>query len=127
MIGGMKQAADYLYIPLAYWEHATEPHQAPRAGIEEWLTLRPRKQLVIVRYAERHPPNQERVYNHAQIDASQIVWAREMDMASNEELLKYFSDREAWLVEADIFPQHLERYSEVTLKSTPEPRNSEQN
>ncbi len=113
LIGAMKQAADYLYIPLAYWEHAAEPHQEPRAGIEAWLAARARKQLVIVRYAAWHPPNQEWVYNHADIDGSKVVWAREMDPASDAKLLKYFSDREAWLVEADVWPQSLQRYSEA--------------
>ncbi len=113
LIGAMKQAADYLYIPLAYWEHAAEPHQEPRADIEAWLSARARKQLVIVRYAASHPPNQEWVYNHADIDGSKIVWAREMDHASDARLLKYFSDREVWLVEADVWPQYLQRYSEA--------------
>ncbi|HZT38428.1 MAG TPA: hypothetical protein VFA28_11050 [Bryobacteraceae bacterium] len=111
LVGAMKQEAMALGLPQAYWEHAAEPHGQPRAAIEKWLAARPRKQLVIVRYAPGHTPNQEWVYNHADIDASQVVWARDIDTKSNAKLLEYFHDREAWLLDADRWPQHLIQYS----------------
>jgi hypothetical protein len=107
----MKQEAVALDIPVAYWEHAAEPHREARAGIEEWLQNRARKQLVIVRYAPGHPPDQEWVYNRADIDGSKVVWAGEMDPESDACLLSYFSDREAWLLQADVYPQRVVPYS----------------
>jgi hypothetical protein len=111
LVGAMKQEAMALGLPQAYWEHAAEPHGRPRAAIEKWLEARPRKQLVIVRYAPGHTPNQEWVYNHADIDASKVVWARDISPKSNARLLAYFHDREAWLLDADSWPQHVIQYS----------------
>jgi len=58
-------------------------------------------QVAIVRYAPDHPPLEEWVYNHADIDGSAIVWARDMGDATNRELLDYYKGRKVWLVEAD--------------------------
>ena len=33
-----------------------------------------------------------------------------MDSASNASLLRYFADREAWLLEADVYPQRVVHY-----------------
>jgi hypothetical protein len=51
------------------------------------------------------------VYNAADIDHSKVVWAREMDPASNRELLRYFKVRKAWLVEPDFNPPRVSPYS----------------
>jgi hypothetical protein len=40
----------------------------------------------------------EWVYNRADIDNQQVVWAREMDPAENRRLLNYYGDRQAWLL-----------------------------
>ena len=108
--GCVKQEADRLGLPVTYWERASEPHGAPRAAIQHWLSNRPGKQLVIVRYGPLHSPNQEWVYNKADIDGSKVVWAREMDAESDAHLLSYFKDREVWLLEADATPQHVVHY-----------------
>jgi hypothetical protein len=67
-------------------------HQLERAG---------GRQVVIVRYAPEHNVLEEWVYNHADIDGSAIVWARDMGNAANRELLDYYRGRKVWLVEAD--------------------------
>ena len=59
------------------------------------------KQLVIVRYSANHNPQDEWVYNAAGIDDSRVVWARELDPASNLNLIHYYRDRKPWLVEPD--------------------------
>jgi hypothetical protein len=41
------------------------------------------------------------VYNSSDIDNSQIVWARDMAPAANQELLKYFHNRHVWLAEPE--------------------------
>jgi hypothetical protein len=62
--------------------------------------------LVFVRYAPDHNVLEEWVYNRADIDASAIVWARDMGDAGNRELLDYYDarkqGRQAWLLEADL-------------------------
>jgi hypothetical protein len=70
----------------------------------------PGKQLVVVHYGPSHVPHIEWVYNRADIDASKIVWARDMGDGQNQELLLYFKDRRAWRIDADDPAAKLEPY-----------------
>ena len=73
-----------------------------RAQTIEQLKADGRRHLVIVRYGLKHSPHSEWVYNEADIDGANVVWAREMDTAQNRKLLEYFKDRCVWLLEADM-------------------------
>ena len=68
------------------------------------------RHLVIVRYGTQHHPYEEWVYNAADIDHANVVWAREMDAARNRELLQYFKNRRAWRLEPDANPPKLTPY-----------------
>jgi hypothetical protein len=68
--------------------------------------------LVIVRYGPGRNGFSEYVYNAAGIDASPIVWARDMGTEKNAELLRYFSSRKAWLLDVT---------SETVLSPYPQP------
>jgi hypothetical protein len=62
------------------------------------------RHLVIVRYGPRYSIKYkwaywEWVYNEADIDDAQVVWAREMNGDQNRKLLEYFNDRKVWLLE----------------------------
>ena len=81
-----------------------------RAQIEGRLSQLPGGQLAIVRYNSGHNPLNEWVYNHADIDGSKVVWAREMDAEDNLELTRYYQNRQAWLVEPDAMPARIEPY-----------------
>ena len=61
----------------------------------------PGRQLVIVRYSPEHVLDQEWVYNDADIDGAQVVWARDMGPARNDALRAYFRNRHAWLLEPE--------------------------
>jgi hypothetical protein len=102
--------ADMWYGPQLY---GTE-----RAQIETRLTQLPGKQLVIVRYSSTHNTLDEWVYNQANIDAAKVVWAREMDAANNQELLNYYRDRKAWLVQVDAKPATVTPYPAPELPTT---------
>jgi hypothetical protein len=65
--------------------------------------------LVLVRYGSNHPLGEEWVYNRADIDASEIVWAREMTPAEDAPFLAYFRGRKIWLLEPDASPWKLTR------------------
>jgi hypothetical protein len=68
------------------------------------------KQLLLVRYSTEHDPGEEWVYNGADIDGSKVVWARDMGWERNMELIRYFKDRQAWLVEPDEIPVRVSPY-----------------
>jgi hypothetical protein len=57
--------------------------------------------VVFVRYARTHPTTDEWVYNSADIDASPVVWAHDQGPEANAELLRYYRNRTAWIVDVD--------------------------
>jgi hypothetical protein len=81
-----------------------------RARLAESLEQMPAKQLVLVRYSSSHNPFDEWVYNSADIDGSKVIWARDMDAVHNEELIRYYHDRQVWLVEPDAEQPTLSPY-----------------
>jgi hypothetical protein len=111
-LAGLRVFADPLHLappkwPAAYWVlqwYGPGHFGGDRAQIESQLEELPGKQLVIVRYAPDHYPNEEWVYNSADIDGSKVVWAREMDAAHNLELTRFYADRKVWLVTPDSTP-----------------------
>jgi len=50
------------------------------------------------------------VYNAADIDASEIVWACDQGPASNQELINYFGTRKVWIVDPNGTPPTLMPY-----------------
>ena len=114
MLGGLRIYAGPMNLALHRWPsmwYGTAPLGLPRARVAAQLEAIPGKQLAIVRYTPEHAPFDDWVYNAADIDASKVVWARELHAASNEELLRYFRDRQVWLVEPDFDPPRVSRYS----------------
>jgi hypothetical protein len=64
----------------------------------------------MVRYAREHDPQNEWVYNRAEIDASKVIWAREMSPQQDRPFLEYFHERKVWLLEPDLSPPKLSPY-----------------
>lgn len=84
------------------------PIHSPRAIIASDLAKMEGPQLVFVHYDQPgHSPDNEWVYNRADLAKAQIVWARDMGADSNDELRRYFPRRRAWLVDADARPPTL--------------------
>lgn len=92
------------------WPLERPPEVLERSHVLARLERLEGKQLAIVRYAPNHDPTNEWVYNEADIDASKVVWARDMGAAKNQELLDYYKDRQVWLVEPDSQPPHVSPY-----------------
>jgi hypothetical protein len=82
---------------------AVQPQHLMRArpAIIRALSGKSGSHLVIVRYGAEHALLNEWVYNAADIDGSPIVWARDMGDARNAELLRYYPNRQAWLLLPD--------------------------
>lgn len=86
--------------PFHYSEHGSRA-MAERTRVMRELSRLPEKHLVIVEYSPQHDPANEWVYNSADIDASKIVWAREIPGMDLAPLLHYFQGRKVWVVEPD--------------------------
>jgi hypothetical protein len=89
-----------------------------RANILDTLQHSPGQHLVLVRYSTTHNFDREWVYNEADIDAAKVVWARDMDEKSNQELLQYFKNRNVWLLEPDESPPKLSPYPAIVREES---------
>jgi hypothetical protein len=95
------------------------PSGVARAGILRELESSGDRHLVFVRYNTSHDAGNEWVYNDAEIDASKVVWARELDPESNAKLMHYFDGRRAWLVEPDVQQPRLVPYHDAPFRPMP--------
>jgi hypothetical protein len=75
-----------------------------RAAALAQLNAQPGEHLVLVRYSPQHDSLAEWVYNSADIDGSKVVFARDMGVQENQELLHYYPSRSVWLAEPDRSP-----------------------
>ncbi len=73
--------------------------------------------MVFVQYDRLAYYNTEWVYNEADIDHAKIVWARDMGPQKNEEVLGYYADRKAWLVNPDDAPDALWPYDPARART----------
>lgn len=100
--------------------YGPEHFGADRANVQHQLAQLPGKHLVLVRYdMTSHWPVDEWVFNSPDIDHSKIIWAHEMDKASNEELILHYADRQVWLVQPDVSSGILSRYPGYQRLSSP--------
>jgi hypothetical protein len=127
-LAGMRLAAKPLHIVINAWPasnwsgmwYGPEHYGVERAEIQEQLSQLPGKHLVIVRYSPGHYALNEWVFNSADIDKSKIIWGRDMDRGSNEELILYYHDRRVWLVQPDVSGSKLQPYpSPIKIGSFP--------
>lgn len=113
ILAGLRLCAGPLNLRLDRWPamwYGQTSAGLSRAGIIAELDRQPGQQLAIVRYAANHDTADEWVYNAAEIDRAKIVWAREMNPAEDRKLLRYFRDRQVWLVQPDCNPPKLSPY-----------------
>lgn len=90
------------------------PDVTPRSRVEAQLAVQPGPHVVFVHYSENHDFHKSWIYNAADVDQSKVVWARDLGEARNQEVLRYFSNRSAWLAEVDEPNTPLILYSEST-------------
>jgi hypothetical protein len=117
VLAGLRLYAQPLHLTLAgdtfcgkAW-FGTGPRGLARANVLKQLEANSGPQLALVRYSSQHDPVVEWVYNAADIDGSKVIWARDMDAEKNRELLRYYPNRQAWLIEPDFNPPRVTLYS----------------
>lgn len=92
----------------SFW-YGTAPVGLERARVLKELQRLPGQQLAIIAYSPDYMLN-DWVYNSADIDRSKVVWARQMDPVSDRELLNYYKNRTAWLIETSYTPVRISLY-----------------
>lgn len=92
------------------WDSINHWDSGERETVERELAKTPGKKLVFVSYWPNHLFQHEWVYNAADIDASEVVWARDLGAAQDESLLHYYPHRSVWLLEPDAQPPKLSPY-----------------
>lgn len=78
-----------------------------RADVNRRLAAIPGHLLVFVRYSPHHIYQDEWVWNSADIDASRIVYARDLGQNEDQKLIHYFPDRKILLLQPDDSPPAL--------------------
>jgi hypothetical protein len=112
----------FLMLPLCIIDHIRRPNDElcfslrynwERASVVSELEKMAGEHIVIVRYSAAHDVNVDWVSNSADIDRSKIIWAREIPGEDLSPLLAYYTNRKAWLVEADSTPARLYPYPQT--------------
>jgi hypothetical protein len=85
-----------------------------RAAIQASLKRDKKLSLVIVRYGREHSLQHEWVFNDANLDDSQVVWARDMGAGQNRDLVDFFRDRRIWLLNVTDGTEELVPYAAGT-------------
>jgi hypothetical protein len=104
-----------------FYMNSYENRLEERVRVEKFLDGQPGPQLAIVRYGPKHDELMEWVWNRAEIDTQKVVWARELKPEWTSQLLRYYSSRTAWLVEADERPARITLYRAQAGNSPAEP------
>jgi hypothetical protein len=119
VMAGCRLFAGPLHLALDQWPPAKWLVQwygpgyfgTKREQMKNLLERLPGKQLVIVRYSPQHNVFDEWVYNDANIDDSNVIWARDMSQADNAALVAFYKDRHPWILDADENPAKLTPFS----------------
>ena len=104
--------ASFLQLPIVMILWSQADLSTPRSTVLAKLNSEPQQQhLVICSYGREYPIHFDWVYNDADIDASKVVWARDMGPEKNQDLRDYYSNRKTWRL-------HIETDDEVSLTAS---------
>ena len=110
LIVGAAVAAQGLVILHQQPPENSQPVNARRDEVVQRLRDQAGKHLILVHYTGIQSPHEEWVYNTADIDAQDVIWAHDLGGAENAPLLEYYKDRKIWLLQPDINPTWLDPY-----------------
>lgn len=104
------------------WNGINHESADPRVVVNRMIGKTPGKLLVFVRYWPQHIFQKEWVWNAADIDASRVVWARDLGPDENRSLIQYFPGRRVLLLEPDARPPLLAPYVASSSTNLDEPK-----
>lgn len=86
-----------------FHQESPRPWAVARNSVHETLLDRPGKDLVIVEYGREHNPHEEWVYNAADIEGSEVIWARGSREDWKRQLIdRYAQQRRVWILRPEI-------------------------
>jgi hypothetical protein len=88
----------------------SQPKNARRDQVVALLNDLVQQHVILVRYTGSQSPHEEWVYNGADIDAQDVIWAHDLGKAENTRLLEYYNGRKIWLFQPDIDFLRLDPY-----------------
>tara|TARA_R110002111_G_scaffold191869_1_gene258127 strand:+ start:17488 stop:19194 length:1707 start_codon:yes stop_codon:yes gene_type:complete len=90
-----------------------------RSELIKKLNTLPGKDLIFVKYSPQHDSHFEWVYNRADIDNAEVVWAHSLGKTENDKLIEYFADRQIWWINADAEQVKLKPINRNTSDTKP--------
>jgi hypothetical protein len=90
----------------------SQPINARRDQVAMLLHDFVERHVILVRYTGKQSPHEEWVYNSADIDAQDVIWAHDLGRSQNAGLLQYYKDRKIWLFQPDINNMRLDPYGD---------------
>jgi hypothetical protein len=89
----------------------SQPPNARREQVASSLDDRPGRHVILVRYTGSQSPHEEWVYNSADIDSQDVIWAHDLGTTDNAAILAYYRDRHFWSFQPDSNSIRLEPYA----------------
>jgi hypothetical protein len=96
-----------------------QPGNQNKARVSEMLAKIGGKHLVIVKPKNNPDDFMQWIYNAADIDASPVVWARDMGVEEDRALVAYFRGRTVWLVDPNTQPARITPYPGTQERGAP--------
>jgi hypothetical protein len=90
----------------------SQPKNARRDQVVALLNDLVQQHVILVRYTGSQSPHEEWVYNGADIDSQDVIWAHDRGKAENARLLEYYKGRKIWLFQPDINFLRLDPYTD---------------
>jgi hypothetical protein len=101
-------------VATGIWAAAPAPADSLRFGRQDLIAQYPQLQtgrhLIFVKYGPGHLLHDEWVYNSADLENARIIWARRLGKPADEPVMRYFRDRQDWLLEVGKDQLRLDRY-----------------
>lgn len=86
------------------------PVNASRDEIAKSLREQGGKHVILVHYTGSQSPHEEWVYNSADIDSQDVIWAHDLGVEEDAALVRYYKDRTIWRFQPDLNPKWLDPY-----------------
>lgn len=110
LVVGAAMASEGLVLLRQRPPEDSQPPNARRDDIARMLTEHGGRHVILVDYTRARSPHEEWVYNGADIDSEDVVWAHDLGPLEDAKLIAYYKDRQIWRFDPDRNPFSLAPY-----------------